>query len=110
MRLLAERARVVAEGAGALALAAAERVEGDTVCCIVSGGNIDAAEARGDPHGLSNADAHGGAVSVPCPRRYESAFAFSESNSACEIAPLSSSCFAFSISPAGPLWAATSLT
>ena len=42
VRLLAERARVVAEGAGALALAAAERVEGDTVCCIVSGGNIDA--------------------------------------------------------------------
>ena len=44
VRLLAERARVVAEGAGALALAAAERVEGDTVCCIVSGGNIDAAK------------------------------------------------------------------
>ena len=44
VRLLAERARVVAEGAGALALAAAERVEGDMVCCIVSGGNIDAAK------------------------------------------------------------------
>ncbi len=44
VRLLAQRARVVAEGAGALALAAAERVEGDTVCCIVSGGNIDAAK------------------------------------------------------------------
>lgn len=40
----------------------------------------------------------------------ESAFAFSESNSACEIAPLSSNCLAFSISPAGPLLAATSFT
>jgi threonine dehydratase len=44
VRLLAERARVVAEGAGALALAAADRVEGERVCCIVSGGNIDAAK------------------------------------------------------------------
>jgi threonine dehydratase len=37
---------VVAEGAGALALAAAlaGRVEGGTVVCIVSGGNIDAAK------------------------------------------------------------------
>jgi threonine dehydratase len=43
VRLLAERARVVAEGAGALAVAAAGRVEGTTVC-IVSGGNIDAAK------------------------------------------------------------------
>jgi threonine dehydratase len=45
VRLLAERARVVAEGAGALALAAAlsGRVEGDKIVCIVSGGNIDAA-------------------------------------------------------------------
>ena len=42
MRLLASRARVVAEGAGALALAAAQRREGRIVC-IVSGGNIDAA-------------------------------------------------------------------
>ena len=44
IRVLARRARVVAEGAGALALAAAlnERVEGDAVVCIVSGGNIDA--------------------------------------------------------------------
>ena len=43
IRVLARRARVVAEGAGALALAAAlnERVEGDAVVCIVSGGNID---------------------------------------------------------------------
>ena len=45
VRLLAERARVVAEGAGALALAAAlsGRVEADKIVCIVSGGNIDAA-------------------------------------------------------------------
>jgi threonine dehydratase len=44
VRVLARRARVVAEGAGALALAAAlaGRAEGDTVVCIVSGGNIDA--------------------------------------------------------------------
>ena len=43
VRLLAERARVVAEGAGALALAAAlsGRVPGDRLVCIVSGGNID---------------------------------------------------------------------
>jgi len=45
VRLLAERARVVAEGAGALALAAALAGHGGdgTVVCIVSGGNIDAA-------------------------------------------------------------------
>jgi threonine dehydratase len=44
VRLLAERVRVIAEGAGALALAAAlsGRVEGDKLVCIVSGGNIDA--------------------------------------------------------------------
>ena len=44
VRLLAERARVVAEGAGALALAAAlsGNVPGRKVVCIVSGGNIDA--------------------------------------------------------------------
>ncbi len=43
VRLLAERARVVAEGAGALPVAAAlsGRVRGDRVVCIVSGGNID---------------------------------------------------------------------
>src|SRR5688572_4230454 len=43
VRLLAERARVVAEGAGAAALAAAlrHRVQGKVVC-VVSGGNIDA--------------------------------------------------------------------
>jgi threonine dehydratase len=42
VRLLAGRVRVVAEGAGALALAAAEGREARVVC-IVSGGNIDAA-------------------------------------------------------------------
>jgi threonine dehydratase len=41
MRVLASRARIVAEGAGALALAAAAREEGRVVC-IVSGGNVDA--------------------------------------------------------------------
>jgi threonine dehydratase len=40
VRLLAAQARVVAEGAGALALAAALRRE-DRCICIVSGGNID---------------------------------------------------------------------
>jgi threonine dehydratase len=46
VRLLAERIRVIAEGAGALAVAAATggRVEGARkIVCIVSGGNIDAA-------------------------------------------------------------------
>ena len=45
MRLLALRARVVAEGAGALALAAALRGDAGEgkVVCIVSGGNVDAA-------------------------------------------------------------------
>ena len=42
MRLLAARAHVVAEGAGALALAAARRRD-DRCVCIVSGGNVDAA-------------------------------------------------------------------
>lgn len=41
VRLLATRAHVVAEGAGALALAVALRRE-DRCVCIVSGGNIDA--------------------------------------------------------------------
>jgi threonine dehydratase len=40
VRLLSSRAHVVAEGAGALALAAALRRE-DRCVCIVSGGNID---------------------------------------------------------------------
>jgi threonine dehydratase len=45
VRLLAERARVVAEGAGALAVAAAlsGQVPGEKLVCIVSGGNIDTA-------------------------------------------------------------------
>ena len=45
VKLLAERVRVIAEGAGALAVAAAVggRVEGARrIVCIVSGGNIDA--------------------------------------------------------------------
>jgi threonine dehydratase len=43
VRLLVERGRVVAEGAGALAVAAARsgRTDGDPVVCVVSGGNID---------------------------------------------------------------------
>ncbi len=43
VRLVAERLRVIAEGAGALALAAAltGRAGGGKVACIVSGGNID---------------------------------------------------------------------
>jgi threonine dehydratase len=43
VRLLAERARVIAEGAGALALAAAlsGRAGPGKVVCIVSGGNIN---------------------------------------------------------------------
>src|SRR5436190_18837577 len=43
MRLIAEKSRTIAEGAGALSLAAAlsgEALEG-TIVCIVSGGNID---------------------------------------------------------------------
>jgi threonine dehydratase len=45
LRLLAERAAVVAEGAGALAAAVAlsGRAGGGKIVCIVSGGNIDAA-------------------------------------------------------------------
>ena len=45
VRLLAARAHVVAEGAGALALAAALEGHGGTgrVVCVVSGGNIDPA-------------------------------------------------------------------
>jgi threonine dehydratase len=44
VRLLAERAHVVAEGAGALAVAAAlsGRAGAGRIVCIVSGGNIDA--------------------------------------------------------------------
>ena len=45
VKLLAERSRVVAEGAGAAALAAALSgpLRGQRVVCIVSGGNIDLA-------------------------------------------------------------------
>jgi threonine dehydratase len=48
VRLLAERARVVAEGAGALAVAAAlsGRAGGGKIVAIVSGGNIDASVLR----------------------------------------------------------------
>ncbi|HET7555149.1 MAG TPA: pyridoxal-phosphate dependent enzyme [Gaiellaceae bacterium] len=44
LRLLVSRARVVAEGAGALALAAALEADrgSEQVVCVVSGGNIDA--------------------------------------------------------------------
>jgi threonine dehydratase len=46
IRLLAERARVIAEGAGATAVAAAlsGRAGGGKVVCVVSGGNIDLAK------------------------------------------------------------------
>jgi threonine dehydratase len=46
VRLLAERGRVVAEGAGALSLAAALAGHGGTgnVVCVVSGGNIDSSK------------------------------------------------------------------
>jgi threonine dehydratase len=45
VRLLAGRARVVAEGAGALALAAALPHGWDeNVVCVVSGGNIDSSK------------------------------------------------------------------
>ena len=46
MRTLAERTRVIAEGAGALSVAAALSGRVDSarrIVCIVSGGNIDAA-------------------------------------------------------------------
>jgi threonine dehydratase len=45
VRLLAERAHVIAEGAGAVPVAAAlsGRAGDGTIACVVSGGNIDAA-------------------------------------------------------------------
>jgi threonine dehydratase len=45
VRLLMERARIVAEGAAALTVAAAlaGKVEADRIVCIISGGNIDGA-------------------------------------------------------------------
>jgi threonine dehydratase len=48
VRLLVNRARIVAEGAGALALAAALAGRGGSgkVVCIVSGGNIDEVKLR----------------------------------------------------------------
>ena len=48
VRMLCERARVVAEGAGALALASAlaGRAGSGRVACIVSGGNIDGERLR----------------------------------------------------------------
>jgi threonine dehydratase len=48
VRLLVNRARIVAEGAGALALAAALAGRGGNgkVVCVVSGGNIDEAKLR----------------------------------------------------------------
>jgi len=44
IRLLAARARVVAEGAGAAPVAAAvsDRAPSGKIACVVSGGNIDA--------------------------------------------------------------------
>jgi threonine dehydratase len=46
MRLLAEKARVIAEGAGALSVAAALRCSEDAgpVVAVVSGGNIELAK------------------------------------------------------------------
>jgi threonine dehydratase len=46
MRLMAEKARVISEGAGALPLAAAlSGKAGDgPIACVVSGGNIDLAK------------------------------------------------------------------
>ncbi|HEX7078482.1 MAG TPA: pyridoxal-phosphate dependent enzyme [Candidatus Eisenbacteria bacterium] len=46
IRLMAERNRVVAEGAGAVPVAAAlaGKAGGGTIACVVSGGNIDAAK------------------------------------------------------------------
>jgi len=43
IRVLVERARVVAEGAGAVPLAAAlsGKAGGGTICCVISGGNIN---------------------------------------------------------------------
>jgi threonine dehydratase len=43
IRLLVEQVHVVAEGAGAVPLAAAlsGRVTGEVICCVISGGNID---------------------------------------------------------------------
>jgi threonine dehydratase len=49
VRLLVERSHVVAEGAGAVAVAAAltGKAGSGTVACVVSGGNIDPATLAG---------------------------------------------------------------
>jgi threonine dehydratase len=49
LRLMAERNRVVAEGAGAVALAVAlsGKAGSGRIACIVSGGNIDLAKLAG---------------------------------------------------------------
>jgi threonine dehydratase len=46
VRVLVERARVVAEGAGALPVAAAlsGKVDAKRIVCVISGGNIDRAK------------------------------------------------------------------
>jgi threonine dehydratase len=46
LRLLAERNRVIAEGAGAASVAAAlaHPLDGHKIVCVVSGGNIDTAK------------------------------------------------------------------
>jgi threonine dehydratase len=46
MRLIAEKSRAIAEGAGALSLAAAltGRAGDGPIVCVVSGGNIDLAK------------------------------------------------------------------
>jgi threonine dehydratase len=56
VRTLAERAHVIAEGAGALATAAALAGRAGTgrVVCIVSGGNIDLAKLAGILEGGSS--------------------------------------------------------
>ncbi|HEY6175976.1 MAG TPA: pyridoxal-phosphate dependent enzyme, partial [Kofleriaceae bacterium] len=53
IRLLVERNRVVAEGAGAVALAAALSGRAGTgkIVCVVSGGNIDPAKLARILHG-----------------------------------------------------------
>ncbi len=55
VRLLAERARVIAEGAGALALAAALAGRAGTgkVVCVVSGGNINLSKLAGILNGAT---------------------------------------------------------
>ena len=55
VRLLAERTRVIAEGAGALSVAAAVsgRAGAGRIVCIVSGGNIDSARVSAILEGLT---------------------------------------------------------